>query len=204
MLSFMVVAFEKSDRYVEVAAVTVVGLPVLVYVYSLFPGVGTTPPCGAVGRRSRIDRTPAHSTPLIPILGERLPEGWGALLFGAHCCLLVVGAITGGEWVAAGPVRGSRRLGWGAAAQLIGVHSFVEGALRPARVAIAGDAGIGDSLPRSWPTFATWSKISMLAVAFGFSIGGRVAGCRVQSGQRISPYSPVDRVCPRNRLRGAD
>jgi class 3 adenylate cyclase len=63
-----------------------------------------------------------------------------------------------------------------AAAQLIGLHSFVEGALRPARVAIAGDTGIGDSLPRSRPTFAAWSKISMLAVAFGFSIGAALLG----------------------------
>ena len=55
---------------------------------------------------------------------------------------------------------------------MISMHSFVEGALRPARVAIAGDTGIGDSLPRSRPTFAAWSKISMLAVAFAFAIGG--------------------------------
>src|SRR5689334_9027299 len=39
MLSFIVVAFENSDRYVEAAAVTVVGLPVLAYVYYL-PGLG--------------------------------------------------------------------------------------------------------------------------------------------------------------------
>ena len=39
MLSFIVVAFEKSDRYFEAAATTVVALPVLVYVYFL-PGQG--------------------------------------------------------------------------------------------------------------------------------------------------------------------
>ena len=56
--------------------------------------------------------------------------------------------------------------------QLIAVHSFVETALRPARVAIAGDTGIGDSLPRSRPTFAAWSNVSMLAVAFAFAVAG--------------------------------
>jgi adenylate cyclase len=59
---------------------------------------------------------------------------------------------------------------------LIAVHSIVEGALRPARVAIAGDTGTGDSLPRSRPTFTMWSNISMLAVAFSFSIGAAMLG----------------------------
>jgi class 3 adenylate cyclase len=52
------------------------------------------------------------------------------------------------------------------------VHSIVEAMLRPARAAIAGDTGIGDSLPRSRPTFAAWSNISMLAVAFVFAAAG--------------------------------
>ena len=38
--------------------------------------------------------------------------------------------------------------------------------MRPARVALAGDTGIGDSLPRSRPTFAAWSNVLMLAVTF--------------------------------------
>lgn len=54
------------------------------------------------------------------------------------------------------------------------MHSFVEGALRPARAAIAGDTAIGDSLPRSRPTFAAWSKMSTLAVAFAFATAGAI------------------------------
>jgi class 3 adenylate cyclase len=61
---------------------------------------------------------------------------------------------------------------YGAAVQLIAVHSFVEAAMRPARVAIAGDTGIGDSLPRSRPTFAAWSNVAVLAVAFTFAVTG--------------------------------
>jgi hypothetical protein len=44
--------------------------------------------------------------------------------------------------------------------------------LRPARVAIAGDTGIGDSLPRSRTSFAAWSNVSVLATAFDFAVAG--------------------------------
>ena len=109
---------------------------------------------------------------------------WVALLF------VVVGAIagaTGWRLVQYG-ILGAI---FGAAAQLIAVHSFVEGAVRPARAAIAGDTGIGDFLPRSRPTFAAWSNVSMLGVAFDVRRRGRDAGGRVRSGQRRSRRSPL-------------
>ena len=40
------------------------------------------------------------------------------------------------------------------------------------RVAIAADSGIGDTLPRSRPSFATWSNISILATAWVFTCAG--------------------------------
>ena len=90
---------------------------------------------------------------------------WAALLFAG------VGAIAGAS--------GSRLVQYailgavmGATIQLVGVHSVVEGQLRPARVSIAGDTGIGDSLPRSRPTFAAWSNVSMLALVFASAMGG--------------------------------
>ena len=109
---------------------------------------------------------------------------WGALL------LVVVGAIAGAS--------GSRLVQYGilgaavgAAVQLIAVHSFVEAALRPARVAIAGDTGIGDSLPRSRPTFAAWSNVSMLAVAFAFAVAGAMLAAVFDRGQRGPVLSVV-------------
>ena len=100
-----------------------------------------------------------------------MSERWGLSAVRAALLLVVVGAIAG--------ATGSRLVQYGIlgalsgiAVKLIGMHSFVEGALRPARVAIAGDTGIGDSLPRSRPTFAAWSNMSMLAVAFAFAAGG--------------------------------
>ena len=47
--------------------------------------------------------------------------------------------------------------------------------MRPVRMAIAGDTGIGDDLPRSRPTFAAWSNLSMLAMAFEFTMLGAIA-----------------------------
>ena len=53
----------------------------------------------------------------------------------------------------------------------------MEPALRPARIALAGDTAIGDSLPRCRPTFAGRSnRVLVSAVAFVFANGGRDAG----------------------------
>ena len=102
--------------------------------------------------------------------------------------LVVVGAVAGASWsrLAQYAILGASV---GIAVQLIAVHSVVEGALRPVRVALAGDTGIGDSLPRSRPTFAAWSNLSMLLVAFAFAAGRRDAGGRVQVGPPSSPCS---------------
>jgi adenylate cyclase len=123
-----------------------------------------------VGRRHEVDRARALGATyiyarraVIKNIGSNV--GWAALL------AVIVGAIAG--------ATGSRLVQYaimgavsGGAVQLIAVHSFVEAMLRPARVALAGDTGIGDSLPRSRPTFAAWSNVSMLAVAFVFSGAG--------------------------------
>ncbi|KUI30180.1 hypothetical protein AU196_06160 [Mycobacterium sp. IS-1742] len=40
----------------------------------------------------------------------------------------------------------------------------------PARIAISGETSLGDSLPRSRPTFAAWTNLSILGVAFVFAL----------------------------------
>lgn len=104
--------------------------------------------------------------------------------------LVVVGAITGAS--------GSRLVHYGTlgfsvgmAINLIGMHAFVEGAARPARAALDGDTGIGDSLPRSRPTFAAWSTISMLASVFVFSAMGAVLGVVVDRAGQVSVLAVV-------------
>ena len=44
--------------------------------------------------------------------------------------------------------------------------------MRPARAALTGHLGIGDSSPRAHPTFAAWSNMSMFAAAFTFALAG--------------------------------
>jgi adenylate cyclase len=88
-----------------------------------------------------------------------------ALLF------VLVGAIAGatGSRLVQYAILGAAS---GISVVLIAVHSYPEAALRPARVALAGDTGMGDTLPRSRPTFAAWSNLTVLAAAFAFAVAG--------------------------------
>jgi adenylate cyclase len=167
--SFFVVAVEGSGHYFEAAAVTVVGVLVLVYVMIL-PGVGRirlAERCAAgheVDRAKALQATYTYARGLVArtVVSNAV---WVAVI------LVVVGAIggaTGSRLVQYG-ILGTA---FGIGVQMIGIHSFVEAMLRPARVAIAGDTGIGDLLPRSRPTFAAWSGVSVVAVAFVFALAG--------------------------------
>jgi adenylate cyclase len=101
---------------------------------------------------------------------------WAALL------LIGVGVIAGasGSRLVQYGIVGAAAAGIGMA--LIGSHTFGEGALRPARAALAGDTGIGDSLPRSRPTFAAWLDLSMLGSMFVFSVVGAMLGALLGRG----------------------
>jgi adenylate cyclase len=169
VFSFVVVAYEESDRYVEAAAVTVVGVVVLVYAMVL-PGLG--------GIRRMEQWVGGHELDRADVLKATYTWARGlvvrAFVVNAVCPALiavVVGAVagaTGSRLVQYGVVGGAV----GIANMLVATHSFVESALRPARVAIVGETGLGDSLPRSRPTFAAWSNLAILAVAFNFCVVG--------------------------------
>jgi class 3 adenylate cyclase len=167
--SFLIAAFEDSDRYIEVAAVSVVAVLVMVYVMIL-PGLGSI---RLVERRAaghEVDRTAALEATYTwarglvarAVLGGAV---WTALLFAV---VGVVAGATGSRLVQYG-ILGAV---FGTAVVLLGAHSFLGAAMRPARVAIAGDTGMGDSLPRSRPSFAAWSNVAVLAVAFTFAVTG--------------------------------
>ena len=111
-------------------------------------------------------------------------RGVAGNIVGAAALLVVVGVVAG--------ATGSRLVQWGIVgasmgfpSPLIGVRSFVEGALRPARVAIGGDSGIGDSLPRTRPTFAAWSNLAMVTVAFGFGTGAAMLAAVFDRGRDV-------------------
>ena len=169
VVTLMVVDFEKSDRYVEAAGVTVVAVLVLTYVIVL-PGLGGLRLAQQwaaghpIDRATALEATYSWARRAAPrtLVGVAV---WAALL------LVIVGMMAGAS--------GARLVQYGVlgavlgfAVQLIGVHSFLEAAVQPARRAVTGDTGIGDRLPRSHPSFATWSNVSILAVAFAFAVGG--------------------------------
>ena len=91
--SFVVVAFEESDRYVEAAAVTVVAVLVLVYVVVL-PGVGAIRLVERWAAGHEVDRATALDATYTWARGAvvrvvAVNAVWGRLL------LVVVGAIAG-------------------------------------------------------------------------------------------------------------
>ncbi len=170
LTSFFVVAFERPGHYDQAAVATVIAALVICY-YAFLPS-GRRPfalveqwSAGRdVDRRKALEATYTYARGAVV-------RGAAGNIVGAAALLLVVGASAG--------ATSSRLAQWGIigasvglSQSLIGLRGFVEGALRPVRAAIAGDTGIGDSLPRSHPTFATWSNLTMVTVAYVFATGG--------------------------------
>jgi class 3 adenylate cyclase len=168
-LSFILVAFEKSSRYIESAGVS--GLAVLVLMYGLvLPGLGMWRLVDRWAAGQEVDQVSAlEATYVWARKGPARALGVTAVV--ASVLAVIVGVIAGatgsrlGQYAILGAV-------FGPACHLIGVHGLVEAPLRPVRVALAGGKGIGDSLPRSRPTFANWTNLSMLGVAFAFAVAG--------------------------------
>src|SRR5947209_7354735 len=165
--AFLVVAYEQSDCYVEAAAVTVSVVVMMVYI-AVLPGVG---PSGRLDRWAagrEVDRAGALEA-TYAWNREAVARTAGAAAVWIAVLLVVVGAIS--------RTTGPRLVQYGILGAVLGsvscltmIHSFVEATSRPARIAIAGDTSIGDALPRSRPTFAAWSNVSMLAATFSFAV----------------------------------
>lgn len=167
--SFLIVAVEHSSHYGMAAALTVVALPVLPYV-GMRPGFNEIRLAERWAAGQKVDRLKALQGTYVfgrgaVARGVVVSAVWTAMLS------VVVGAVAG----ASTPrlvQYGILGAAIGVAVQLVAIHSLVEAVARPARVAIAADTGIGDSLPRSRPTFATWTGVSMLAAMFVFAVDG--------------------------------
>jgi adenylate cyclase len=169
VLALIIVAFEKSSRYSESAGVSVVAVLVLVYALIL-PGLGAWRLVDRWAAGQEVDQVSAlEATYVWSRKGTARALGVTAVVGGVLA--VIVGVIAGatgsrlGQYGILGAV-------FGPACHLIGVHSILEAAARPVRVALAGGTGIGDSLARSRPTFATWTNLSMLGVAFAFAVSG--------------------------------
>ena len=167
--SLIIVAFEGSDRYVEATVVLAVAMLVRVYLQVL-PGSKNVRVVEnwAAGRETDSMKALRTTYTYARRTGPRMLATdvvWAAL-FG-----VVIGTMAGATgWRLVQHVIVG--VGYSVAVAVMAMHSFVEGALRPARAAMAGDTGIGDSLPRSRPTFTSWSTLNLLAVGFAFSTAG--------------------------------
>jgi adenylate cyclase len=167
--SFLIVAVEQSSCFPAAAAVTVVAVLALSYVV-IRPGSGAGRLIEQWAAGHEVDRARA--------LNASYAWTRGLVVRGVALTAVSVGLLS----VVVGAI--ARATGWrlaeyaflgavvGVAVVLPALHSLAEAAARPARVSLAGDTGIGDSLPRSRPTFAAWSSTSMLAVVFVFAVYG--------------------------------
>jgi len=168
-LSVLIVVFEKSHRFVEATVVTGAFMVVLAYVLVL-PGSRGLRLAQRWAAGHEVDRVRALKdtytwTRAVRTRSLVFQPAWIAML------LVVVGALSGAD--------ASRLIQYGVlgaalgfSMNLIGLHTFTQGALRPVRAALAGDTGIGDGLPRSRPTFAAWLELSMMGCMFTYAVGG--------------------------------
>jgi hypothetical protein len=167
--SFLIVAVEKSGHYVQAAAVTVVAALVL-HCFGALADRRRFRPAEQWAAGHEVDRATALEA-TYTFTRRAVPRTlWIAAVWFALLSV-IVGAIAGasGSRLAQYGILGAAI---GTGVQLIGMHSLLEAAARPARVAIAGDTGIGDSLPRSRPTFAAWSSVTVLGTVFVFTVDG--------------------------------
>jgi adenylate cyclase len=169
LLTLPIVAFEKSGQYVEVAAITA-GAVLVLDCMMVFPGRRWMRPVEQCAGGHEVDRAAALEGTYFYARRSSSRTVWSTGVWAAVLSV-IVGAIAG--------ATGSRLVQYGilgavfgTGVQLIAFHNIVEAIMRPARVALAGDTGIGDSLPRPRPTFAARSNLSVVAVAFIFALGG--------------------------------
>ncbi len=180
--SWSVVAFERSSHYVEASVIAGVAVLVLAFMLVL-PGHRLLRSAERWAAGGAVDRADALKDTYIwaragsvRILG--LMTVWAALFF------VVVGVVaetSGSRIIQYGIVGAALGLTGG----LISVHTFVQGALRPARAALAGDTAIGDSLPRSRPSFVAWLELSVLGSVFLFAGTAAMLGVALDRAGRV-------------------
>jgi adenylate cyclase len=187
LLTLPIVALEKSGQYVEAAAITVLAVPVLECVM-IVPDLRSMRLLEQFAAGHEVDRATALQGTYSHARRASPRTVWGAGIW-AGVLAVVVGAIAGatGSRLAQYGILGAVL---GSGIQLIAYHNVLEAALRPARVALAGDTGIGDSLPRSRPTFAARTNVSVVAVALAFAIAGALLAVAFKS-VSDAPIVPV-------------
>ncbi|BBZ35048.1 hypothetical protein MCNF_36530 [Mycolicibacterium confluentis] len=170
-LSFAVVASEHSRGYSSAAFAA--GIVVLMVAYVvILPGQGVwrslrewSKGC-VIDTAQVLEETYTYSR---RVIGRSL----ATIVVGAGLLLLVVASLAGQSgsrlvhYALAGCVAGF-------ASHLVGVHTLAEAPMRPVRIALADLTDHGDALPRPRPSFATWTRLSMLAAAMSFAFSGAI------------------------------
>ncbi|BBY79869.1 HAMP domain-containing protein [Mycolicibacterium pulveris] len=167
--SLLIVGVEGATAIVEAVAIGIVAVPVLGYLNTL-PGVGSSRCVERWAAGSETDRAKALRA-TYTWTRAAVPRMVVSNCIAVGLLSVIVGAVAGAPT--------DRLIGYavlgafaGTSFALTAAHGFAEAAIRPARVAIAGDTGIGDDLPRSRPTFAAWSNVMVLAGTFSFAVYG--------------------------------
>jgi adenylate cyclase len=168
-LTLSITTFEKSDHYLEAAIVTAGAVLLLGYlegspchpqmrlVEQWAAGHDVDPATALEGTYSAARRSSSLVVWSIGVWAAVLSVAVGAIA-GATGLRLVQYAILGGVYATG--------------VALIAYHNIVEASLRPVRASLAGGTAIGDALPRSRPSFAARSNVSVVAVAFTFALAG--------------------------------
>jgi class 3 adenylate cyclase len=185
--SLMIVSLDRSHRFPEAAAMAVGVVAVMAYLV-VSPGHEISQRIEQYAAGRDVNRAAALSDTYI--WGRRMcTRGLISGAVGIAVLFVAVGALSG--------ATGSRLLQFGVmgaalgiAVQTMGIHNLPEAALRPARMAVAGDTGLGDGLPRSRPSFVTWSNLSMLATSFVFASGGALLATTLHLGS-ATPWLSV-------------
>lgn len=175
-LAALVVAFEESDRYVPAVVVTAVAV-VLLECLMILPGYRSMRMVERWASGVDVDRLAALQSSYRYARRTSARTVWISGIW-AGALTVVVGAMAGAT-VTRLLQYGILGVAIGSSVQLIAFHSIVEAAQRPARLALAGDSAIGDSLPRSRPSFAARSNVSVVAAAFAFAVIGAALGAVV-------------------------
>lgn len=178
LLSLPIVAFEKSARYWEAAAVTVVAVLVL-EVVMIVPDSRQLRLAEQWAAGRAVDREAALAGTYSFSRNATARTIWATGVWAAVLAVVVAAIAGAADWRLV--QYGILGAVFGTGVQLIAIHNIFETALRPVRVAIAGDTGAGDALPRSRPSFATRSNVTVVSVAAIFGLSASLLGAAFDS-----------------------
>jgi adenylate cyclase len=170
--AFLIVGIEGSSDYLEATVVVVIGVPVMTYAI-LLPGRGPRRIVELWAAGQEVDRAKVLDATYVWTRGAVVRTVAFQAVW-ASVSAVVVSAIAGATWshVVQWGILGAAA---GTGVGLTAAHNLAEAGVRPVRADLIGDTAIGDSLPRSRPTFAAWSSAFMLGVAFVFAVVGAMS-----------------------------